>query len=138
MGEAILKNNSKNIILFDGVCNLCNSFVQFIIKRDKEEVFHFANLHSDFAQKLIRQHPELKKVDAVIFLDKNHIYIKSNAALQIAKSLNGWKWTSVLRIFPLFLRDFIYDLIAKQRYNLFGKKDQCMIPTPELKSRFIS
>lgn len=138
MGQAILIDNSERIILFDGVCNLCNGFVQFIIKRDPEEMFKFASLQSEFAKKIIEQHPELKNLDAVIFLDKTQVYIKSDAAIAISQFLPNWKWTKALKVFPRILRDSVYDFIAKHRYWLLGRKDECMIPTPSLKHRFIS
>lgn len=138
MGKAILIENKDRIILFDGVCNLCNGFVQFIIKRDKLYIFRFASLQSDFAKGLLEQHPQLKKVDAVIFLNKDQIFIKSDAAIEIAQNLKGWKWMKYLYIFPKPLRDLVYDLIAKYRYKLFGKKDTCMIPAKSIKNRFVS
>jgi predicted DCC family thiol-disulfide oxidoreductase YuxK len=138
MGQAFLIKNSERIILFDGVCNLCNGFVQFIIKRDPEQIFRFASLQSDFAKKLIEQHPQLKNVDAVVFWEENKLFIKSDAAFAIAQYLPKWKWIGFLKIFPRFLRDGVYDLIAKYRYRILGKKDQCMIPSPALKERFIS
>lgn len=138
MGQAILKQNNKRIILFDGVCNLCNGFVQFVIKRDLSNTFHFASLQSEFAQKVIQQHPELKNVDAVIFLNEGEILIKSDAAIAIAQHLPFWKWSRILLIFPKFLRDGVYDLIAKYRYRILGKKDSCMVPSQAIKHKFIS
>lgn len=129
----------KPIILFDGVCNLCNSSVQFIIKRDKKEQFLFASLQSDYAkEQLPDELSDSKAFQSIVLKEKDEIKTKSTAALAIARYLSGW-WPILYTfiIIPKFLRDWVYDLIAKNRYKWFGKKDQCMIPSPELKSRFI-
>ena len=128
------------IILFDGVCNLCNNAVNFVIKRDKKSVFRFASLQSDIGQKLTNERGiDTTKVDSIILIDPGTAwYEKSTAALQIAKQLSGmFPLLSVFLIFPKSFRDWVYDIIAKNRYKWFGKKDQCMIPTPELKALFI-
>ena len=128
-----------NIVLFDGVCNLCSGSVQFIIKRDIKGVFKFASLQSSFGQ----QNLENFKIDknllhSIILVRGNQFFQRSDAALEIAKQLNGaWPVLYGFKIFPRFLRDGIYNLIARNRYNLFGKKDTCWIPTPDLKERFL-
>lgn len=135
-----MKEEEYKIILFDGVCNLCNNAVNFVIKRDKKSVFRFASLQSDIGQKLTNERGiDTTKVDSIILIDPGTAwYEKSTAALQIAKQLSGmFPLLSVFLIFPKSFRDWVYDIIAKNRYKWFGKKDQCMIPTPELKALFI-
>ncbi len=129
----------KPIIFFDGVCNLCNSSVQFVIKRDKDEKFHFSSLQSDFAKKsLANEDVKVGDLQSIVLKDGNTILNKSSAALTIAKNLNGlWPVLYMFMIIPKFIRDWVYDLIAANRYKWFGKLDECMIPSPELKSRFI-
>ncbi|WP_462251084.1 thiol-disulfide oxidoreductase DCC family protein [Ekhidna sp.] len=129
----------KPIIFFDGVCNLCNSSVQFVIKRDKNEKFDFSSLQSDFAKKsLANEDVKADDLQSIVLKDGNKILNKSSAALTIAKNLNGlWPALYLFMIIPKFIRDWVYDLIAANRYKWFGKLDECMIPSPELKSRFI-
>lgn len=132
---------NKKIIMFDGVCNLCNTFVQFVIKYDKNDNFRFVSLESKMGQEIL-EHLELKNknIDSVVFFAPNvAYYIKSNAALEILKTLGGFfKISILLKIFPRFIRDYVYDFIAKNRYEWFGKKESCMIPTLELKSKFLA
>ncbi len=128
------------IVLFDGVCNLCNGAVQFIIRHDKNEKFLFASLQSEIGKKILSSN-NLSRDDLKTFLliEDERVYTKSTAALRVIKQLNGV--ISILYTFnviPKFIRDSIYDLVAKNRYNWFGKKDECMIPTPQLKARFLS
>ncbi|HAY33004.1 MAG TPA: thiol-disulfide oxidoreductase DCC family protein [Ignavibacteria bacterium] len=127
------------IILFDGVCNLCNSSVNFIIDKDVRNVFKFASLQSETGTKLIKNYNlTAENIDSVILIDNDRAYIKSDAALMIAAELGGvYKILSFMRIIPKFIRDFFYDIIARNRYRWFGKKDVCRIPTPELKSKFL-
>ena len=127
------------IILFDGVCNLCNSSVQFIIKRDKKELFLFASLQSRYAKEnLPDEFSDETALQSIILKEGDEIKSKSSAVLTITKSLSGlWPLFYVLIVIPKFVRDWVYDIIAKNRYQWFGKKDQCMIPSPELKNRFI-
>lgn len=134
-----MKNEFQAIILFDGVCNLCNASVQFILKRDSKAQFRFASLQSEFGkQKLLLYEIDANKCDSVIYIYKDKAFIKSTAALQIAKKLGGgWPLLYGLIIIPRFIRDWVYGFIAKNRYRWFGKKDSCMIPSPELKSRFL-
>jgi predicted DCC family thiol-disulfide oxidoreductase YuxK len=130
---------SKKIILFDGVCNLCNNSVVFIIKRDKKDVFRFAAIQSDEGEKLIKEHNiDTSKTDSIILIEENKYSVKSTAALKIAKYLKGgYPLLYGFIILPVFFRNWVYDIIAKNRYKWFGKKDSCMIPTPELKSKFL-
>ena len=131
---------NKKIILFDGVCNLCNGAVQFVIQRDKKDVFRFAALQSEIGQKLIDERGiDTSTVDSIILIDPGvAYYTKSTAALKIAEDLKGiWSITSVFIYLPERFRNIVYDFIARNRYKWYGKKDQCMIPTPELKNKFI-
>lgn len=127
------------IILFDGVCNLCNGAVSFVMKQDRKKVFKFASLQSEAAQQLLREHGDLKKLDSFILLEDSKLFQKSIAALNVLKQFPWyWQWAQVFWIVPRFIRDAMYDFIAKNRYKWFGKKDQCMLPAPELKDRFLS
>ncbi len=130
----------KKIILFDGVCNLCNASINFVIKRDKKDLFRYASLQSEVGQKLISERNiDIKNIDSILLIDPSVAYYhKSTAALRIAKQLSGfYPFLSVFLVLPKFFRDWIYDIIAKNRYKWFGKKESCMIPTPELKALFI-
>lgn len=136
----MIANNNKKIILFDGVCNLCNSSIQFVIKRDKKNNYKFAALQSDTAKILLNERGiDSSQIDSIILIDPNTAYyIKSTAALEIGKSFGGvWRLLSIFEWVPRPIRDWIYDLIAKNRYSWFGKQNDCMIPTPELKAKFL-
>jgi predicted DCC family thiol-disulfide oxidoreductase YuxK len=129
----------KNIVLFDGVCNLCNGLVLFIIKRDRAGKFKFASLQSDIGQQLLIHFGLAKnEFESIVFIQGENYSLKSAAALKILRELGGaWKIFYVFIFVPRPIRDFFYDLIAKSRYKIFGKRDVCMIPTPELKERFL-
>ncbi len=128
------------IILFDGVCNLCNGAVQFIIRHDKKNTFMFTSLQSETGQKLLAQYnfpPD--ELNSFILIENNKAYTRSTGALKVAKKLNGiFPMLYSFIIIPKILRDSIYDLVARNRYKWFGKKDECMIPTPQLKARFLN
>jgi len=127
------------VILFDGVCNFCDGAVNFIIRQDKNGIFKFSALQSAPAQHLLQQHEDLKKLDSFILAAGGNLFQKSTAALHVLNYLPWyWKWTQLFWIVPRRLRDAVYDWIAKNRYKWFGKKDTCMIPTPELKNRFLN
>ncbi|WP_243641725.1 thiol-disulfide oxidoreductase DCC family protein [Maribacter algicola] len=131
---------TKKIILFDGVCNVCNSFVQFVIKRDHNDVFQFTSLQSDIGIRLLNERNiESQTMDSVVLIDPGvAFYIKSDAALEVGKSLKGYHTVSkILYLIPSKIRDIVYDLIARNRYTWFGKKNECMVPTPEIKSKFL-
>lgn len=134
-----MTEKQKKIILFDGVCNLCNGSVIFIIKRDKKDVFRFAAIQSDEGQKLIEQYAiDTSKVDSILLLDGADYFAKSTAALKIARHLKGgYPLLYGFIILPVFIRNWVYDIIARNRYHWFGKKESCMIPTPELKGKFL-
>jgi predicted DCC family thiol-disulfide oxidoreductase YuxK len=128
----------KGIILFDGVCNLCNSFVQKVIKADNKDYFRFASLQSPAAIELLKNHPEIKDLKTVVLIVNDKIYTRSTAAIKISKHLSGfWPFLQIGYIFPPFIRNGVYNFIAKNRYKWFGKKDQCMVPSLELKSKFL-
>jgi len=131
---------SKNpVLLFDGVCNLCNASVQFIIRRDKKAFFKFAPLQSAFGRKICESNQlNQNELETVILLQGGKVYTKSTAGLQIVKRLDGlWPLLYIFIIIPAFVRNPVYDFIAWGRYKWFGKRDSCMIPDPELRSRFI-
>jgi len=134
-------NNTKNkyIILFDGVCNLCNASVNFIIKHDKKEYFKFASLQSDVAKDLLLHFNSKKiKKESIILIEDKKFYQKSTAALRISKKLNGgYKLLYLFIIIPTFIRDLVYSYIAKNRYKWFGKKNNCIIPNQKIKKRFL-
>ena len=134
-------NTTTKIILFDGVCNLCNGAVQFVIERDKNDVFRFAALQSEVGQKLVIERGiDTEIIDSIILIEPNvAYYTKSTAALKIAEDLNGlWSTLSIFLGVPEGIRNIVYDFIAKNRYKWYGKKQECMIPTPELKAKFLS
>ena len=135
-----MKTEKKHkIILFDGVCNLCNSSVTFAIKRDKNDIFRFAALQSEIGMQLISKFKiDISQTDSIILVEGNDYYEKSSAALHIAKHLSGgWPLLYGFIILPKFIRNAVYDFIAKNRYKWFGKKESCMIPTPELQAKFL-
>jgi predicted DCC family thiol-disulfide oxidoreductase YuxK len=126
------------IILFDGICNFCNTSVQFIIKRDPQAQFRFASLQSEVGKKLLTKHRIPQDMNSFIFIDGEKCYTKSSAALTVCKYLKGfWKLFYVFILVPRPLRDRFYDFIARNRYQWFGKKESCMIPTPDIRNRFL-
>jgi predicted DCC family thiol-disulfide oxidoreductase YuxK len=131
---------NKKIILFDGVCNLCNTAVNYVIAHDKKDVFRFVAIQSDLGQEIINHIGiDTTKTDSIIlFIPQKAYYYKSQAALEIATDLSGFlPLLYVFRIVPTFLSNWVYDYIAKNRYHWYGKKESCMIPLPELKSKFL-
>ncbi len=132
---------NKKIILFDGICNLCNDSVLKVIKYDKRDHFVFVALQSKSGQDIINYLKiDVSKIDSIILYEPGVAYdIKSTAALKIMKDFGGfWVLTQVFEILPTPIRDYFYDYIAKNRYKWFGKKESCMIPTPELKAKFLN
>ncbi|MEZ4803181.1 MAG: DCC1-like thiol-disulfide oxidoreductase family protein [Gelidibacter sp.] len=130
----------KQLILFDGVCNLCDASVQYIIKHDKNDVFRYTALQSEVGQEIIKLYNiDTNKTDSILLYSKERgISYKSTAALKIASQLGFPRnLLVVFLIIPSFIRNLVYDYIAKNRYKWYGKKDECMIPTPELKSKFL-
>ncbi len=127
------------VILFDGVCNLCNGLVNFVIPRDPKAKFRFAALQSESGQKLLKQfHLPTDDFNTFILVEGDHYYKKSTAALRVLKGLGGvWSLFYVFILVPSQIRDFVYNVIAGNRYRWFGKKDQCLIPTVDIKNRFL-
>ncbi len=128
------------IILFDGVCNFCNSAVNFVIKRDKKNLIRFAPLQSEAAHQLLTDY-NMPPTDmtSFIFIEDGKVYTQSTAALKVCKHLKGiWPLLYGFIVVPLFVRDGVYKWIAKNRYKWFGKKSECMMPTVELKSKFLN
>ncbi len=131
---------NKKIILFDGICNLCNSSVQFIIERDKKDVFRFVALQSELGQEICNYVGVNPKItDSIILYEPGTAYyLKSEAALKIVAEFHSvYTLLVIFKIFPIGIRDSIYDYVAKNRYKWYGKKEQCMIPTLELKAKFL-
>ncbi|HEY0047979.1 MAG TPA: thiol-disulfide oxidoreductase DCC family protein [Pyrinomonadaceae bacterium] len=128
------------VILFDGVCNFCNGAVNFIIDRDKAGYFKFAPLQSEIGEKLLAENGIDKiETDSVVLIEDGKVYTHSTAALRVARKLDGaWKFTYGFVVVPRFVRNFFYRLFAKYRYKMFGKQDACMLPTPEIRQRFLA
>ena len=128
-----------NIIFFDGVCNLCNKSINRLIKNDVKKKFKFASLQSDFAMSLVPdQMINHKNLDTILLYKKGQFYDRSNAVLNICKALGGgFNLFLIGYIVPRFIRDAMYRLVANNRYEWFGKEDQCMVPTDDLKDRFL-
>jgi predicted DCC family thiol-disulfide oxidoreductase YuxK len=132
-----LQDTIRPIVFFDGVCNLCNRSVQFVIRHDKKKQFLFATLQSDLGQKARKELPG-KAPDSFILFHNGKYYTRSAAALNVCKLLGGiWSLLYVGIIVPRFIRDSIYDLVSRNRYKWFGKQE-CMVPSPDLKARFLS
>ncbi len=129
----------KKIILFDGVCNLCDTSVQFVIKHDKKDIFRFVPLQSELGQKIVN-HIGASTIDSTILYEPGKAYyLKSDVAFKILKEIGGvYKVLLVFSILPKSIRDYIYDYVAKNRYKWFGRKESCMIPTRELQSKFLA
>ena len=134
-----MTNSSHPILLFDGVCNLCNQSVQFIINQDQAGLFHFTALQSEVGKTLLQKHnlsPE--NIDTVVLVEGDKAYTRSSAGLQVLRHLGlPWSLLSVFLILPKGFRDFVYNYIAKNRYRWFGRQESCMMPTAGLKSRFL-
>ena len=132
--------NNQSIILFDGVCNFCNSAVNFVIKRDKNNLIQFSPLQTEIAHELLARHKlPTEDMKSFIFIEEGKSYTQSTAALKVCKYLTGlWPLLYSFIIIPHFIRDGIYKWIAKNRYKWFGQKNECMIPTPELQRKFLN
>jgi predicted DCC family thiol-disulfide oxidoreductase YuxK len=134
-----IKSIDQPIILFDGVCNFCNSAVNFVIKKDKKKAFRFAPLQSAAGQILLNQYGlSTSDLKSFVLIEDNEAFTKTTAALKVMKHLSTpWPLMQGFLVLPPFVRDVVYNLIARNRYKWFGKKEECMVPTPELKSRFL-
>ena len=131
----------KKIVLFDGVCNLCNRWVQRIIRRDSRNVFVLAPLQSEIGLKLTAQRGiDPAVTDSIVLINPGvAYYVKSDAALEIARHLNGYRWVpALLGWIPVPVRNGVYDLIARNRYRWYGRRESCMVPTPEIRGKFLA
>jgi predicted DCC family thiol-disulfide oxidoreductase YuxK len=140
-GSNDYKLKIKPVIFFDGVCDLCNGFARFILKRDRQKIFRFGLLQSQRANKILKSRGLSGiSVATVVLLEKDRIFVESDAVLEIMKRLNreGWHLLYRLKIVPKFMRDFIYRIISRNRYRIFGRRKTCMIPPDDLKDRFVS
>ena len=130
--------DNRHIVIFDGVCNVCNSAVKFVIKRDPAGVFAFTPMQSDLARQLLEGYPiDTVNIETVALLKNGQVFTYSDAWLEITKDLAGlWSLLRVFSIVPAPIRDYLYRLFARNRYRLFGRTEECMVPTPKLKARF--
>lgn len=129
----------QSVILFDGVCNLCNGFVQFLIERDPKRRYRYASLQSEAGRALMRSAGlPADEINTVVLMEGGKAYTHSDVALRVSRQMGGlWPLATVFYIVPKFIRDAIYNWVARNRYRWFGKKEACMVPTPELKSLFL-
>ena len=130
------------VLLYDGVCGFCNKSVPMILDHDRRGLMRFAALQSDYGAAVVERHPELRGVDSVVYVEREgdgeRVYVRSDAALKVAAYLGGpWKFFLAAKVMPRALRDYFYDLFARNRYRLFGKYDTCLLPPPEVRSRFL-
>jgi len=137
MGEDI--PDDAAVVLFDGVCNLCSGFVQFVYPRDPEEKYWFASLQSEVGQALLAEHDlPTDELESIVLIEDGESYVKSAAVIQIATGLGGrYRLFSPFRHVPASVRDRVYDFVADHRYHWFGKKDRCMLPSGDVESRFL-
>ena len=141
---AALSSARMPVLLYDGVCGFCNETVRTLLRLDPRGTLRFAALQSDYGQRVVARHPTLKGVDSVVFVETSpddgteRVHVRSDAALRVASYLGGpWKIFLLARLLPRRLRDFLYDTFARNRYKLFGKYDTCLLPAPEVRSRFL-
>tara|TARA_B100000212_G_scaffold102299_1_gene75427 strand:- start:2678 stop:3076 length:399 start_codon:yes stop_codon:yes gene_type:complete len=126
----------ERVILFDGICGLCNAWVDFILRCKRGKTFKFATLQGNFAQNRVPK--AVESLDSVVLISGDRIFYKSSAAIRILRDLGGfWKLSAFFLVIPSFLRDAIYDLVAFNRYRLFGKRESCRIPTAEERECFL-
>jgi predicted DCC family thiol-disulfide oxidoreductase YuxK len=135
-------SSEGDVLLYDGVCGLCSGAVQLVLRHDRRATLRFSALQSDFGRAALARHPEIQSVDSVVYLERlptgERARVRSDAALRLATYLGGaWGLLAVFRVVPRPLRDFLYDGVARYRYRWFGKHDVCMIPAPEVRSRFL-
>lgn len=132
----------KQIVLFDGICNFCNGTVNFVIQRDRSDAFRFASLQSETAMALLKPFKMeglTQNLESIVLLKQGKILLRSDAILEICKEIGGlWSLLYFFKCVPSFLRDPFYALFAKYRYRLFGKKEVCMIPKPEVRNKFLA
>ena len=132
-------NPQEQIVIFDGVCNLCSHSAQFILRHDRLHAFKLATAQSATGRALlIDRSLDPDELETFVLLKQGRIYVRSDAALEIAKELDWpWRALAVLRVIPRMFRDPLYNVVARNRYRWFGKMDQCMVPTEEIRSRFV-
>lgn len=129
---------SNGLVLFDGVCNLCNGAVRFILKRDRAGYFSFASLQSAAAGRALAEHGLAPALNSIVLIEGGRLYQSSDAVLRIARRLGApWSWAYAAVVVPRPLRDWLYRIIARNRYRWFGRREACMLPTPELRGRFL-
>jgi predicted DCC family thiol-disulfide oxidoreductase YuxK len=130
----------KHLVLFDGVCNLCNAVVRFILRHDRRKVFSFAPLQSELGRRIFRAHGlDSDAAETFLVVSAGRVLQRSDAALEVARHLGGpWRLCGAFRIIPRGGRDWLYSLLARHRYRLFGRRETCMIPTPEVRPRFLA
>ncbi|HMQ48338.1 MAG TPA: thiol-disulfide oxidoreductase DCC family protein [Saprospiraceae bacterium] len=135
----VTNTHSKAILLFDGVCNLCNGFVQFAIKHDPQGYYQFASLQSEAGRELLAAHHlPTHEISTVVLIEKGRVYTHSDVGLRMVRRFGGlWPLLTAFSIIPKPFRDGIYNWVARNRYRWFGQRESCMVPTPELKSRFL-
>lgn len=134
-----LMSEHQHIILFDGVCNLCSAWVEFVVKRDPSSRFHFCSVQSDTGRALLMSNGlPTDSFDTMVYIRHGNVFVRSSAFLEIVKKLPLlWPCLSLALYVPRVIRDTCYNMIAKNRYRLWGKKEQCMVPSAEIKKRFI-
>jgi predicted DCC family thiol-disulfide oxidoreductase YuxK len=135
----LVAENQKSIILFDGVCNLCNGAVTYVIKKERQDSFRFAALQEEPGKSLLTKYGiDPADTDSIVLIENDRAYVRSTAALRIARKLKGlYPLFYGFIVIPPFLRNWVYNWVAKNRYRWFGKRDSCMIPSPELRSKFL-
>lgn len=131
--------DTDSIVLFDGVCHLCNGSVNFIIKHDPDSRFRFAPIQTPIGEELMRRHHlSTETMDTVVLIEGGKAYTRSTAALRIARRLSGlWPAAYIFVVVPRLIRDAVYKVVARNRYRWFGKSESCMMPTPEVRARFL-
>jgi len=133
------KKNPRLVLLFDGVCNLCNGLVQFVIKRDSKGKIRFAALQSQAGRAFPKKHKlPIQELETLVLVKDGKALTKSSGALTLLRELGGvWSWFYIFMIIPIPIRNWVYDLVARNRYSIFGQSKACMIPTPDMKRRFL-
>ncbi len=132
-------NETGPVLLYDGVCNLCNAAVKWVLRHERNQQMRFAALQSDFGQAVLKENGlDLKQLDSMLVVDDGRVLMRSDAALRMAEIVGGpWRLARIFRIVPKVLRDWCYNFVAANRYNWFGKEESCLLPQPEWRDRFI-
>lgn len=139
MSHELQMDNNKAYVFFDGVCNICNGTVNWLMERDRKDIFRFASLQSDPAKPLLDQYGiDANALESIVVIWQGKAYTKSSAALKLGELLGGiWSVAAMFQWLPQALRDAVYSFIARNRYKWFGQRDTCRIPTPEERSKFL-